>query len=231
MKISSRIFIVGAGGVGSWLTPSLCLLADSVQITVIDGDRLESKNLNRQLFTEADIGLNKAEALSARYNCNYEPYFYHSGSIEHDRHDWIICCVDNHRGRRSVLQACDAYQCKAIFAANEVHSAEAYYYHPAWRGRELDPRIYYPEIEIDDTGDPLAMATGCTGEAQEQNRQLVSANFMAAALAQHLFVLWAMEAPGLSADVIPMLPYKLNSNLSKLEFTKIRDTQRKSNEN
>ena len=63
----------------------------------------------------------------------------------------------------------------------------------------------------------------CTGEAQKANPQLVSANFMAAALAQQLFVLWIMEKPKLDSEVVSKLPFHLRSNLSRLEFIRVED--------
>lgn len=226
MKGRSRIFIVGTGGVGSWLTPSICLLATPRQVTLIDGDLLEEKNMNRQLFTELDIGSNKAEALAQRYKCQSLPEFYHTGKIQHENTDWILCCVDNNRGRFNVLRSCDAFGCQAIFAANETHSAESYYYTPRWSGTKLDPRVYIPEISSDQSGDPLSRGIGCTGDAQEETPQLVSANFMAAALAQHLLVLWGMEAPKLDAEVMPWLPYRLVSNLSRLEASLVGELKK-----
>jgi hypothetical protein len=70
------------------------------------------------------------------------------------------------------------------------------------------------------SGDPRAASSGCTGEAQERNRQLVSANLMAAALAEHLFVLWSLKAPRLDPDTVARLPYKFVANLSQLETYK-----------
>ena len=61
-----HIYIIGAGGVGSWLTPAICLLKNKNDVTVIDADILEKKNLNRQLFTDSEIGLSKADALSKK---------------------------------------------------------------------------------------------------------------------------------------------------------------------
>jgi hypothetical protein len=58
---------------------------------------------------------------------------------------------------------------------------------------------------------------GCTGEAQVATRQLVSSNFMSAALAQHLFVAWAIEARKMDAEARKFLPHKLAANLSKIE--------------
>lgn len=210
----NHTYIIGAGGVGSWMTPSVCMLVGPERVTVIDGDILEKKNLNRQLFTEAEIGKTKAEALAVKYGCGFKSSFYSHGQFELDNDDWLLVGVDNNPARLSVLQSCDAYGCKAIFGANEVTSAEAYFYHPDWEGTALDPRTYYPEINTDSTQDPRAAAIGCTGEAQVNNRQLVTANFMAAALLQHLYVVWSIEARKLKPDAREYLPYKLVQNLS-----------------
>lgn len=225
----SRIFIIGAGGVGSWLTPTLRMLTKSThEIILVDGDKLEAKNLDRQLFSDQDIGLNKAFALSRKYE-GVKPMekWFSMGVFAHEPDDWLMVCVDNNAARTEALHVADADGCKVIIAANEVHSAEAYYYTRDWRKSHLDPREYYPEITKDDGENPLARRAGCTGEAQAAKPQLVSANFMAASLAQHLFVLWAMEVPKLDVEILPLLPFKLNSNLSRLEFSRVGDLTKK----
>ena len=226
-----RIFIIGVGGVGSWLAPSIALLEGSRNVVLVDGDELEMKNLNRQLFTFSDIGKNKAEALAAKYKCQHIPSFYSVGLVEHVDTDWLLCCVDNNPARNSVLTECDRTGCRAILAANEVHSSEAYYYQPDWRGSNRDPRVYYPEIVTDRRFDPLLAGNGCTGEAQVENRQLVSANFSAAALAQNLYVLWAMEKPKLDSEILPSLPYQFRANLTRLEFNRVGQIERTVNDN
>jgi hypothetical protein len=40
---------------------------------------------------------------------------------------------------------------------------------------------------------------------------------MAAALAEHLFVLWSLKAPRLDRETLNRLPHKLTANLSRLE--------------
>ncbi len=62
----ARVVTIGAGGVKS---PMLYYLAAAGlgHLTIIDFDRVELSNLNRQiLYTEADIGRNKAEAARDR---------------------------------------------------------------------------------------------------------------------------------------------------------------------
>jgi hypothetical protein len=210
-------YIIGAGGGGSWLCPSLCLLVGRDKVTVMDGDRLEDKNLNRQLYTQEQVGEYKADALGEKYGCGYRHDWYYTGLLRLDPRDWLLVCVDNMPARKSALESCDHFKCAAIFAANETNSAEAYLYLPEWRDSPLDPRVYYPEITRDTTGDPRAAAMGCTGEAQAANRQLVSANFMSAALVQHMYVAWAIEGNKIDDEARQYLPFKLAANLSKLE--------------
>lgn len=218
-------YIIGAGGVGSWLAHAMVKLVGAEEVTLMDGDILERKNLDRQLFTENEIDLSKAEALGVRLGCRWISSFYSDNTIEHGMQDWIMCCVDNNKGRRSVLRACDNHGCCAIIAANEVHSSEAYLYHPKWQDTLLDPRKYYPEILTDDSNDPQRAAIGCTGEAQETNRQLVTANFMAAALASHLYVLWAQEVRKTFRKGIPSyLPHRLYQNLTRNGHVKISES-------
>lgn len=221
------VYIVGAGGVGSWLTPSLCLLLGKDAITVIDGDRYEFKNLNRQLCKPDALGKNKAVVLSETYGCSPLAAYYGPGLIEHLPHDLIVVCADNNPARLSALGEADRNECRVVVAANERTSAEAYYYVPDWKDSPRDPRVYYPELTADHSGDPLARVAGCTGQAQAQTPQLVSANFMAAALAQWLIVLWLLEAPKLDPDVRQGLPYKLVANLSRLETFTIKQNKRK----
>jgi PRTRC genetic system ThiF family protein len=68
-----QVVLVGAGGTGSHILQSLARIAAHLgpvapQITVIDGDVVEPKNVGRQLFSQSDVGLNKAQALAARFS-------------------------------------------------------------------------------------------------------------------------------------------------------------------
>lgn len=212
------IYIIGCGGVGSWLALPIIKLAQSqdMEVTLMDGDTLEERNLDRQLFTSEQIGMNKAQALANKYRVDCLTYYYTPQTRpRHSALDILFCCVDNNAARRAVLDAVDENGCTAIIAANEKFSAEAYIYNPQWYKRPLDPRVYYPMLLDDDGLDPAH--TPCTGAAaQAAAPQLVSANFMAAALAQSLFVSNIMELPKMDAESIPYVPYRLVSNLTKL---------------
>jgi molybdopterin-synthase adenylyltransferase len=62
----ARVAVLGVGGLGGWSAWALACLGIG-EMWLIDGDRVEESNLNRQiLYTEADVGLLKVEAAAAR---------------------------------------------------------------------------------------------------------------------------------------------------------------------
>lgn len=69
-----NIVICGTGATGSQLIPSLTqLLAfrEDCELTFIDGDRVETKNLRNQKFLSKDNGRPKSMVLQKRYNTVY----------------------------------------------------------------------------------------------------------------------------------------------------------------
>jgi ThiF family len=185
--------IIGAGGTASWLVPLLKrTLNPKTEIRVVDGDILEVRNLDRQLFSPEYIGWNKAEALAEIYHIQYEPSYL-------ERDHWLLthptlaqtwstiwCCADNHIARKLCLDLVDAGQAElAIIGGNEYNDSEAYPYLSAWKGTTGDPRIYYPELLTDASNDPTDPS--CQGINQAQNRQLALANYLSAGFMVHLY--------------------------------------------
>src|SRR5690349_21298269 len=70
------VALVGCGGTGSHLALTLARIAyhchtaglPEVDLCFIDGDRVEAKNVGRQLFAPAEVGQNKAQTLAARFS-------------------------------------------------------------------------------------------------------------------------------------------------------------------
>lgn len=213
--------VIGAGGTGSWLTPKLVRMKESV--TLMDGDRFEKKNLDRQLFNERDIGQNKAEALARLYatkelTIKAIPEYFSAGSLTLSASDVLWCCADNHTCRREVLTSCDLYGCSAIIGANEFSDAEAYFYCPRFRGGPNDPRVFYPEILTDHSGDPLS-PVGCV-EAAQANAQLVIANDWASGLMLHLWFCHVKNREQMGEDTEQFFP--VHNKVSMWKFTTIR---------
>ena len=193
-----KYLIVGAGGVASWLIPLLKkTIPVGAEIQVMDGDLLEAKNLDRQLFHEDYIGWNKAEALADIYKVQYYPQYFSWETIclyEYFMFDGVFCCADNHPARKTCLELVDEGHVKwAIIGGNEYTDSEAYQYLPEWKGTSFDPRIFYPEILTDETGDPLN-PFACQGMAQLAHPQLALANYLAAGFMVHMY--WFMLQHG-----------------------------------
>src|SRR5215216_5986631 len=72
---SITLHLIGCGGTGSWLAPHLARITKllqevhhiNVRLVFWDYDAVEEKNIFRQNFCEAEIGMNKAETLAHRY--------------------------------------------------------------------------------------------------------------------------------------------------------------------
>lgn len=63
---SARLVVLGVGGLGGWSALSLACCGVG-EMLLIDGDRVEESNLNRQvLYTESDVGRLKVEAAAER---------------------------------------------------------------------------------------------------------------------------------------------------------------------
>jgi molybdopterin/thiamine biosynthesis adenylyltransferase len=212
------LYVIGCGGVGSWLVPKLVRLKK--ELTLVDGDKLEHKNLDRQLFEESDIGRFKSEALAARYGCNPVTSYLSPGSLEPRRRDILFCAVDNHAARKATLELCDNFRCSAVFGANEYTDAEAYWYDPEWRGTPNDPRVFYPDI-LTDTSDDPTRPQSCTGAASQTHPQLVLANDWASGQMLHLYWYHTKER-----DHYPREFWPVHHKVSFAKFTTIRFSDR-----
>lgn len=184
-----KYLIVGAGGVASWLIPLLQKTVPiGTELRVMDGDILEERNLDRQMFKHEHIGWNKAEALANRYNINYFPEYLSREAIDSRINcDGVFCCADNHPARKLCLELVDeGYAPWVILGGNEYTDSEAYQYKADWRGGQFDPRVFYAEINSDESGDPLN-PFACQGVAQLSHPQLALANYLAAGFMAHLY--------------------------------------------
>jgi bacteriocin biosynthesis cyclodehydratase domain-containing protein len=67
----AKVAVLGVGGLGGWAAWALACCGVG-EMWLIDGDRVEISNLNRQiLYTEADLGLLKVECAAARLRSFY----------------------------------------------------------------------------------------------------------------------------------------------------------------
>lgn len=223
MDLPKHIYIIGAGGVTSYFLPAFIKtvshsMKQLPRIHIFDGDVLEERNLTRQLFDGRMVDRNKAESLVKMYRGAYRnmaahPTYFHQG-IRTIKGSLILVFVDNHPARKSALWAADHYGCTAIIAANEYTDSQAMWYEPEFRDTPLDPRVRYPEILVDEEGDPVR-SEGCTTEqALTAAPQLAIANFACASHALQLFWFYFKEMDGLRDR--QYYPIEHSNNFNKL---------------
>jgi PRTRC genetic system ThiF family protein len=129
---SITIHLIGCGGTGSWLAPHLARITKllqevhhtNVRLAFWDYDLVEEKNIFRQNFCEAEIGVNKAETLARRYGTAWGleivalPVPFSADAVYRnnlgDRYGdsstpVYITCVDKNAPRQDVAKACSQY--------------------------------------------------------------------------------------------------------------------------
>lgn len=220
-------YIIGAGGVSSYLLPCLIKAFKPESLTIIDNDVLEERNLDRQLFSQEDIGKNKADALlnhvfyGSRQNLPAHSVvrdWFTANTIVPDHIDAIICVADNHEARRNAIRAAYDRDIRCYLGGNEYFDAEAMVTWNKHNGSRSDPRVRYPAIATSFEGSPLR----CQGEAQETHPQLAIANHRCAGMLMHLIYAWERYLPSLSlkdqVKIAPMLPIELSSSITGTEL-------------
>lgn len=111
------INVIGAGGNGSQVLTQLARMDKALKglshpglhITLFDDDKVSESNMGRQLFSPAEIGLNKATALITRVNRFFGtswtaiPFKFSSQIDKKDRCANItISCVDTVKARKEI---------------------------------------------------------------------------------------------------------------------------------
>ncbi len=207
-----KIKVVGAGGIGSWLLQPLALYLnysggdEDVVLTVIDGDRYEPRNRDRQLFDR--IG-NKAEVAAERLKKEFPEIsiraygeFVAPDSIEYllEDGDTILLCVDNHKTRKLVSDFCrDLDSVVLISGGNEYTDGNIQVY---VRKDRVDMTLplanrFHPEIQRPKDRSPHEV--GC-GEQVAAEPQIIPTNFTIAALMLNAF--WASSQGYLTYDEV-----------------------------
>jgi len=127
IKLStSRVAVIGLGGVGSYVAEAL-VRSGVGNIRIVDGDVVESSNVNRQLpALSTTIGSNKAAVMGARMwainpECNVEKYeaFYEPGKFHEclEGHwDYIADAIDDVKAKVDLLAACYSAEIPVISA-------------------------------------------------------------------------------------------------------------------
>jgi hypothetical protein len=231
---SLNYLLIGAGGVASYFIPAFLKTFKPATVYLFDKDELEERNLDRQLFSKNQIGENKAKALASLHgsviNAVPDWFDYHKARQWADEGedpipDVIVCMADNHVARKNALKAADMFGSLCVLGGNEYFCSDAYAYLPRWEDTNIDPRIRYPEILTDESGNPMS----CQGdEAMEAAPQLATANQTCASFLLNLIWAWVKTAPELAEvtdteTVERKVPVELSSNFNGITSKTVKD--------
>jgi len=124
--LNSRVLIVGMGGLGCAAAPYLASSGVGT-LTLVDGDSIDVTNLQRQiLYTETDIGENKAIIASKRLrllepSCDIRtfPSFVSEQELAGlvSSHDLVLDCTDNLPTRLAINDVCVEYKIPLVSAS------------------------------------------------------------------------------------------------------------------
>lgn len=184
-----KILVIGAGGVGTRLIPLAHKMFD---LTVMDGDTFELKNMNRQIMGRNEVGMNKADAMAKMYGVASIPKYLDEPDDLFEFGDSLVICIpDNHKCRLISILAADMFGFPLILAGNEEYTANAMYYHRRYLGTPVDPRVRYEDIIA---GTEREIGETCLQKV-DTKPQTGLANSMAADFALALAVYWLGELP------------------------------------
>ena len=176
-KISYHMVVVGTGGTGTTFLRDIGRYINNKpdcpikKVTLVDGDVIEKKNIERQIFFPSQVGQHKATAMEHMLHCNYPDVsleavakylatldelkaILHDVVVKDGRMPLLIGCVDNNAARLLLesyfldgkVKDCVYFDSGNDYAAGEVIMS---YKHG---GRVLSPvrSEYFPEIKTGD---------------------------------------------------------------------------------
>ena len=130
--------VIGAGGTGSQVITSLARMDLALRrlghpglfVRVYDPDRVSESNIGRQLFSEADLGLNKAQCLITRINRFFGNDWtaipqYYPQKKDNLFANLFITCTDSKNSRIKLSKQLKAYRSN--------NSYRDYYTHLYWK--------------------------------------------------------------------------------------------------
>ena len=181
------IKIIGLGGIGSILSDSICRYLNyskfnDLQITLIDGDDYESKNLERQSFSYLENkAISKCRELNSKYeklNIKEFPQFINHNNISIIKGgDIVLLGVDNHKTRKLISDYCSTLDnIVLISGGNELIDGNVQIYIRK-NNVDITPSLtkYHPEIVNFTDKSPEEMS--CE-ELEKTEPQLLFTNMM-----------------------------------------------------
>lgn len=127
-----KVLQVGAGGAGTF--SGLALALKNADVTIMDFDRIEEKNLNRQIFFydsmmeyKADVLVKKLAKYGGRLKARNEKL---DENFNPEGFDILLSCVDNFKGRLALNKIAHSYNLPLVNCGISLYEGEAMSYIP-----------------------------------------------------------------------------------------------------
>lgn len=191
MKKTRKIKVIGAGGIGGHLIEPLArylsYTEDACEVTVIDGDKFEDRNKERQRFSVCE---NKADHTAAKMKEEFpKVHFRSKGEYVTDDNvittiregDVVFLCVDNHATRKLVSDRCEELDDVTLISGGNDYTDGNVIVYRREGGEDVGrpPTALYPKIAKPEDKNPGALTDaerqGCQQEATT-NPQLLFTN-------------------------------------------------------
>ena len=174
-KEIKNIALIGAGGGGSMI---LGALAPAYNVTIVDGDKYEDKNLGRQIHCRGNDY--KVDVLAEVYGGGNKNITAIPAMLQGDEAlavDLIISCVDSNEGRRAAVEMARDVDVPLIICQNETWDPQAWLWLPEHQfNPEINPVEKYNLLSLEEEEQHCN-----TPERVEEEPQLPAANFVSAA--------------------------------------------------
>ena len=193
MEEKVNVKVVGLGGIGSIVCEGMSRFLNYEkslnyfpQMTLIDGDKFETKNHERQNFITE--GENKAETKKKELHERFknmvfgsERVFVNNENISKliKEKDIVMLCVDNHKTRKVVSDYCSKLSdITLISGGNELEDGNVQIFVKK-SGQKITPSLTDYHKELDNPGDKSPEELSCE-ELSKSEPQLYFTNLMAA---------------------------------------------------
>lgn len=176
-----KILIVGAGGIGSYLSSFIANSKengqlDKISVTISDNDTVDTKNLGYQNYSISEITENKAAAISLRYGFTADTKRIESAE-QFKKFDCVISAVDNTPFRKLLFNECSSYW---IDLRSEGRQFAAYTKHPANTLEYLLDTL--PKEEV--------LSGSCQRQYEFENNIIQTGNVLVAAIGRQMLLNW-----------------------------------------
>lgn len=196
---STNVKVIGVGGIGLCVLPTLCRYLNfnqakfpTVQVSMIDGDTFEERNRDRQDFVEVGA---KATMTAAEFRgkfprimfWDHPTYVTDANVIQLVREgDIVMLCVDNHKTRKLISDRAEELKNVTIISGGNDWTDGNVLIHIRRDGKNITLPLankYHPEISIPrdkNPGDVEEKVAGCQVLAVADPQLLITNNLIAA---------------------------------------------------